>query len=101
MEFIRRTRPNVELEQKVKEEFPQFAGFDIRINFGSENKIRYVEEVITIPEVNDVLHVTLLPDGMEWLRDQLTRSEETAKDWVDESSFGDREAINERYGFTR
>jgi len=71
----------------------------VRIHSGDNNQIRIVEEVWAINDVTMVLDVTLTDEDQgRWLKHELhTRN---MKNWVDENTFGDRKAINERYGIT-
>ena len=78
-------------------------GFDqLKVEFnGKENWIQYHEEVLAINDVSDIITVVLKGhDQLDWLEDQLNNIEENRKDWVGEWSFRDRQAINERYGFS-
>jgi hypothetical protein len=100
-----------EEKRKQKDDFvsackAEFEGFirdhygmdELRIEFGSENKIRYVEEIFAINDVKDVLVVTLKDQSqLEWLREELKEPDFVG--WIDGNSHGDRKAINERYGF--
>lgn len=77
----------------------------VKIKFGYPNKISIHEEVWAINDYEVTMNIQLANsiEGVEWLLEELDKGKDFDKglnpDWLDENTFADREAINERYGF--
>lgn len=91
-----------ELEAEIIAEFTELFkhGMQIRIHITGNNKIFYSEVVVDITEVNHILCVNIENENIDWLRGQLKDVEVLFPTWVGSDSFDDRQAINERYGFS-
>ncbi len=103
----RKENPLAHLVPRVREKCQEFFKVSLldrlEIRQGDENRIRWIEECISVTDVSWVMEVVLKDQNeVTWLYSQIEAAmADTAKcnEWIGPWTFEGREGIAERYGF--